>query len=182
MDMGLGGLLELVMDREAQHAAVHGVTKSWTWLCDWTELNWNLVHGRNPNTIWKSQSISPVFYSFFILLKWFLFIKFSIYIYCCSIKVLVSQSCLTLCNPMDSSPPGFSVNGFLQARILELLFNSSCSFAKPCLTLCNPMPGFCVFCYLPEFDQTHVHWISNAIQSSHPLSSPSFPALNLSQY
>ena len=38
-DMGLGGLQELVMDREAWHAVVHGVAKSWTWLSDWTELN-----------------------------------------------------------------------------------------------------------------------------------------------
>ena len=40
MDMGLGSLRELVMDREAWHAAIHGVTKSWTRLSDWTELNW----------------------------------------------------------------------------------------------------------------------------------------------
>ena len=41
-DMGLGWLQELVMDREAWHAAIHGVTKSRTWLSDWTELNWLL--------------------------------------------------------------------------------------------------------------------------------------------
>ena len=40
MDMGLGGLQELVMDSEAWHVAIHGVAKSRTWLSDWTELNW----------------------------------------------------------------------------------------------------------------------------------------------
>ena len=62
---------------------------------------------------------------------------------------------------------------------------SCCSVAKSCLTLCDPMdcimPGFPVHHYLPEFAQTHVHWISDAIQSSHPLLSPSPSAFNLSQ-
>ena len=40
MDMGLGRLRELVMDRETWHAAIHVATKSWTQLRDWSELNW----------------------------------------------------------------------------------------------------------------------------------------------
>ena len=41
MDMSLSKLRKLVMYREACHAAVHGVTKNWTWLSSWTELNWD---------------------------------------------------------------------------------------------------------------------------------------------
>ena len=59
----------------------------------------------------------------------------------------VSQSCLTLCDPMDCSTPGFPVHG-----------------------------------QLPEPTQTHVHWVGDAIQPSHLLSSPSPPAFNLSQH
>ena len=56
------------------------------------------------------------------------------------------------------------------------------SVAQPCLTLCDPMncstPGFPVQHQLPEFTQTHIHRVSDAIQPSHPLSDPSPPAPN----
>ena len=61
-----------------------------------------------------------------------------------------------------------------------------CSVAQSCLTLCDPMdcstPGLPVLYYLPEFALTHVHRVSDAIQPSHPLWSPSPPALDLSQH
>ena len=60
------------------------------------------------------------------------------------------------------------------------------SVAHSCLTLCDPVdcstPGFPVHHHLPEFVQTHVHRVSDAIQSSHPLLSPSPPAFSLSQH
>ena len=60
------------------------------------------------------------------------------------------------------------------------------SVAQSCPTLCKPMdsstPGLPVHQQLPEFTQTHVHWVGDAIQPSHPLLSPSPPTFHLSQH
>ena len=71
----------------------------------------------------------------------------------------------------------------------EINMNSSVQFtsvAQSCPTICDPMnhstPGLPVHHQLPEFTQTRVHRVSDAIQLSHPLSSPSPPAPNPSQY
>ena len=65
-------------------------------------------------------------------------------------------------------------------------FFCCCLVDKLCLTLCDSVdcssPGFPVLHCLPEFAQTDVHWVSDAIQPSHPPSPPSPPALNLSQH
>ena len=61
-----------------------------------------------------------------------------------------------------------------------------CSVSQSCLTLCNPTdcstPGFPVLHCLSEFTHSRVHWISDAIQPSHPLLLPSPPALSLSKH
>ena len=71
----------------------------------------------------------------------------------------------------------------------SMLFHCMCfiqftSVAQSCPALCDPMdcstPGLPVHHQLPELAQTHVHWVSDAIQPSHPLSSPSPPAFSLS--
>ena len=73
--------------------------------------------------------------------------------------------------------------------VCELLLNARhlyCSVAKPCPALCDcvdcSMPGFPVLHHLPELAQSHIHWISDAIQPSRPLSSPSppvFPSIRI---
>ena len=68
----------------------------------------------------------------------------------------------------------------------SLLPSQFSSVAQLCPSLCDPMnhstPGLPVHHQLPEFTQTHVHRVSDAIQPSHPLSSPSLPAPKPSQH
>ena len=75
----------------------------------------------------------------------------------------------------DSIGRGFKPNTYKSGIIISSNC-CCCSVAKLCLTLCNSMdcsmPGSSVLHYLPEFAQIHVHWVGDAIKSSHPLPSP----------
>ena len=86
-------------------------------------------------------------------------------------------------------PSARHVNSHLSTFLLTLVITNHsccCSIAKSCSTLGDSMncsrPGSSLLPYLPEFAQIHLHWVSDAIQPSHPLSSPSPPAFNLSQH
>ena len=72
------------------------------------------------------------------------------------------------------------------SQITNQYFHQFSSVTQSCPTLCDPMnrrmPGYPVHNQLPESTQTHVHCVGDAIQPSHPLSSPSPPAANLSQH
>ena len=80
------------------------------------------------------------------------------------------------------SSPRFSLD-LICSFFISVQFSS---VAQSCLTLCHPMncstPGLPVHHQLLEFTQTHIHRVSDAIQPSHPLSSPSPPAPNPSQH
>ena len=96
---------------------------------------------------------------------------------------------LSFCHSLNCVPHCLWMWPCLEIVFADIMTRSSwiscCSVTQSCPTLCNPMncstPGFPVLHYLPEFVQTHVHWVRDAIQPSHPLSPPS-PSLNLSQH
>ena len=76
--------------------------------------------------------------------------------------------------------------GDIEWGLKGCISQSVSSVAQSCPTLCDPMnrstPGLPVHPQLPEFTQTHIHWVGDAIQPSHPLSSPSPPAPSPSQH
>ena len=99
--------------------------------------------------------------------------------------------------PRDLTDPGIKPVSLMSPALAGRFFTTSATWEVPssvqfssvallCLTLCDPMnrstPGLPVHHQLPEFTQTHVHRVSDAIQPSHPLSSPSPPASKPSQH
>ena len=77
---------------------------------------------------------------------------------------------LTFCHWFISPSRTFSEFIYDEACVLMLCLFCCCSVTQSCLTLCNPMdcstPGFSVRHHLPNFTQTHVHWVGGAIQPS----------------
>ena len=87
---------------------------------------------------------------------------------------------------VPAKPHSFSELVTLHITLTTVCFCCTSSVDQLCLTLCNlmnsSMPGLPVHHQLPELTQTHVHWVDDAIKQSHPLSSSSPLALNLSQH
>ena len=98
----------------------------------------------------------------------------------CTFSIYVLKSPFSLCFIF------LSLVMFLKTFVLFFSPFCCCSIAKSYLTLCNPtdcsIPDFPVLHYLPEFAQTHVHWVNDTIQLPHHLPPPSPPAFNLSQH
>ena len=96
-----------------------------------------------------------------------------------------TQHAFSLLDPLCSPAPSLFRVERGRLRLSAPLLHICCSVAHLYLTLCDSMdystPDFPVLHYLPEFVQTHVHWVGGAIQPFCPLSSP-FPALKLSQH
>ena len=98
----------------------------------------------------------------------------------------LEQTSRTIENSKKINRKNVEETEIMQKEVSKVIFNQFISVAQSCLTLRDPMnrsrPGLPVYHQLPESTQTHVHWVSDAIQPLHPLSFPSPPVLNLSQH
>ena len=98
---------------------------------------------------------------------------------------LSEWECLSFPSNMLRSGIAGSYGSSFISLSLHTILHSCCSVSQSCPALCDPMdystPGFLVHHQLPELTQTHIRWVTEAIQPSHPLSYPSSPAFSLSQ-
>ena len=117
-----------------------------------------------------------------------LLIVWCIYLHVSLLLLLLShfsrvRLCVTPWTAAYQAPPSM---GFSRQDNESIRSDQIRSVAQSCPTLCDPMnrstPGLPVLYQLPEFTQTHIHRVSDPIQPSHPLSSPSPPAPNPSQH
>ena len=149
-----------------------GVGHDWATELNWTEgilitlvlisFAWGLIICYQRNIYRSHPDISPVDLQYVSQSHFFT-------------KVWIT----TLCSFYDAIKITYSCYYLLLTLLLS-------SHAKSCLTLCDPIncstPGFPVLHYLLEFPQTHVLWVSDAIQPFHSLLPPSPPALNIPQH
>ena len=154
----------------------------------------NIINLISVSTIWRCPCIES---SFVLLEK-------GICYDLCILSAKLSLCPASFCTPRPNLPvtpgifwlptftfqsPMMKRTSFLGVSSRRFCGSSSVQFSsvtQSCLTLCDPMdcstPGLSVHRQLPEFTQTHVHRVGDAIQPSHPLLSPSPPAFNLSQH
>ena len=177
MDMSLSNVWELVMERETWCAVVHGVTKSWTRLSDWTEgSNFIILHENiqfSDTICWRLSFLHWVCLVHSLKSIWTYLQEFT-----SGLSILVYWPLL------------FFLSFHWNIVDLHYCINFKgccfCSVTKLCLTLCNltdySMIGFPALHYLLEFTQIHAHWVGDAIQHSHSLSPPYTHILNPSQH
>ena len=144
----------------------------------WTEAHTDVLHGATLVWAVNSQLLSASF-SVLPLLKLHAEEWDTIWRWWRAVHIEGKAACTELITGKKQRSPA-------NAECLGSVEGHCCSVAKWCLTFCDPMDfslsGSPVLHYLPELAQTHVHWVSDAIQPSHPLSSPSPPAFSLSQH
>ena len=187
------------MNREAWCAVIHGVAKSRTRPSNWTELNWTEVHilwectfknkyaelPQRTDTLQELEDCcSTQSYEIMYMYRLFQCIIISTYPtvdflahWCFNFKFhFLFGVYIWILMTFEYWPD----------KVVKFTSVQFSSVAQSCPTLCDPMnrsmPGLPVHHQLLEFTQTHIHRVSNAIQPSHPRSSPSPPAPNPSQH
>ena len=170
-------------------SSVQSLSRVWLFVIPWVAAHQASLSITNSRSLPKPMSIESVMPSNCLILCCPLLLPPSIFP---SIRVFSNESALHIRWPkywsfsFSISPSNKHPGLIFRIDWLDLLAVHFSSVAQLCPTLCDPMdcsmPGLPVHHQFPEFTQTHVHRVGDAIQLSHPLSSPSLPAFNLSQH